>query len=181
MNASIVTFTALPKFDPLLLFNVTGTRNITSNTWNPSEQCNNIAERNCWGNYFQRPFVLQNLNSRLNCCRLVQNILCSRILSHNTKIKIHRNLIFVFCFVWVRNWVLHIRKNPRLRAFKNRVLRKIFVPNRDEETCVWRKLHKEEFIFIFSSNFMQATTWKERGRRALRRRRRSRWRIRSIK
>jgi hypothetical protein len=42
------------------------------------------------------------------------------------------------------------RKNHRLKAFENRMLRKIFVPNRDEETGVWRKLHNEEFRVIFS-------------------------------
>jgi hypothetical protein len=50
------------------------------------------------------------------------------------------------------------RKNHRLRAFENRMLRKIFVPNRDEETGVWRKLHIEEVYVIFSQNFMQVTT-----------------------
>jgi hypothetical protein len=43
-------------------------------------------------------------------------------------------------------------------AFENRVLTKIFFPNRDEKTEVWRKLHNEEIRVIFSPNFMQATT-----------------------
>jgi len=46
--------------------------------------------------------------------------------------------------------LLTSRKNHRLRAFENRMLRKIFVPNRDEETGVWRKLHNEEVHVIFS-------------------------------
>jgi hypothetical protein len=32
----------------------------------------------------------------------------------------------------------------RLRAFENRVLRKLFGPKRDEVTGEWRKLHKQE-------------------------------------
>jgi hypothetical protein len=35
-------------------------------------------------------------------------------------------------------------KGGRLRVFENRVLRIICVPNRDEGTGKWRKLHKEE-------------------------------------
>jgi len=31
-----------------------------------------------------------------------------------------------------------------LRVFENRVLRRIFVPKRDEVTREWRKLHTEE-------------------------------------
>ena len=32
------------------------------------------------------------------------------------------------------------------------------MPNRDEKTGVWGKLHNEEFRVIFSPNFVQATT-----------------------
>jgi hypothetical protein len=35
--------------------------------------------------------------------------------------------------------------------FENRVLRRIFVPNRDEVTGGWRKLHNEELHNLFSS------------------------------
>jgi hypothetical protein len=31
----------------------------------------------------------------------------------------------------------------RLRVFENRVLRRIFVPKRDEVTADWRELHNE--------------------------------------
>jgi hypothetical protein len=36
------------------------------------------------------------------------------------------------------------REERRLRVFKNRVLRRIFGPKRDEITGEWRRLHKEE-------------------------------------
>jgi hypothetical protein len=39
----------------------------------------------------------------------------------------------------------------RLRVFENRVLRKIFVPKRDEVIGEWRKLNKEEFCDLYSS------------------------------
>jgi len=37
-----------------------------------------------------------------------------------------------------------LREERRLRVFENRVLRRIFVPRRDEVTGEWRKLHNEE-------------------------------------
>ena len=36
-----------------------------------------------------------------------------------------------------------MREERRLRAFENRVLRRIFEPKRDEVTGEWRKLHNE--------------------------------------
>jgi hypothetical protein len=41
-------------------------------------------------------------------------------------------------------WSLVSTEGRRLRVFKNRVLRQIFGPKRDEITGEWRKLHKEE-------------------------------------
>jgi hypothetical protein len=39
----------------------------------------------------------------------------------------------------------------RLRVFKNRVLRRILGPKRDEVTGVWRKIHNEELNDLYSS------------------------------
>jgi hypothetical protein len=39
----------------------------------------------------------------------------------------------------------------RLRVFENRVLRRIFVPKRDEVMGEWRKLHNEELHDLYSS------------------------------
>jgi hypothetical protein len=36
-------------------------------------------------------------------------------------------------------------------VFENRVLRRIFGPNRDEVTGEWRKYHKEELHNLYSS------------------------------
>jgi hypothetical protein len=38
-----------------------------------------------------------------------------------------------------------------LRVFENRVLRRIFGPERDEVTESWRKLHNEELHGLYSS------------------------------
>jgi hypothetical protein len=39
----------------------------------------------------------------------------------------------------------------RLRVFENSVLRRIFVPNKDEVTGDWRKLHNEDLHNLYSS------------------------------
>jgi hypothetical protein len=44
-----------------------------------------------------------------------------------------------------------LREEHRLRAFENRVLRRIFRPKRDEVTGEWRKLHNEELHNLYSS------------------------------
>jgi hypothetical protein len=36
-------------------------------------------------------------------------------------------------------------------VFENRVLRRIFGPKRDEVTGEWRKLHKEDLHYLYSS------------------------------
>ena len=43
-----------------------------------------------------------------------------------------------------KTWSLSLREERRLRVFENRVLRRIFGPERDEVTWEWRKLHNEE-------------------------------------
>jgi hypothetical protein len=39
--------------------------------------------------------------------------------------------------------LLTLREERRLRVLENRVLRRIFVPDRDEVVGEWRKLHKK--------------------------------------
>jgi hypothetical protein len=43
-----------------------------------------------------------------------------------------------------------LREEHRLRVFENRVLRKIFGPEREEDGS-WRKLHNDEFNSLYSS------------------------------
>jgi hypothetical protein len=43
-------------------------------------------------------------------------------------------------------WSLTFREERRLR-----VLRRIFGPKRDEVTGVWRKLHNEQVLYLYSS------------------------------
>jgi hypothetical protein len=48
-------------------------------------------------------------------------------------------------------WSITLREEHRLRVFKNRVLRRIFGPKRDEVTGGWRKLHNEELHGLYYS------------------------------
>jgi hypothetical protein len=44
-----------------------------------------------------------------------------------------------------------LRKERRLRVFENKVLRRIFGPDRDEVTGKWRRLHNKELYALYSS------------------------------
>jgi hypothetical protein len=48
-------------------------------------------------------------------------------------------------------WSLILREEYILEVFGKRVLRRIFVPKRDEVTGEWRKLHNEELHDLYSS------------------------------
>ena len=70
----------------------------------------------------------------------VQNLLSSSLLSKKLKIKIYRTTILHVALYGS----LTLREERRLRVFKDRVLRRIFGPKRDDVTGEWRKLHNEE-------------------------------------
>ena len=53
--------------------------------------------------------------------------------------------------VWVRNLLLTLRVECKLRVFENRALRRTFGHKRDEVTGEWRKLHNEELNYLYSS------------------------------
>jgi hypothetical protein len=44
-----------------------------------------------------------------------------------------------------------LKEEHRLRVFENRVVRRIFGPNRDDVSGEWRKLHNEELHILYSS------------------------------
>jgi hypothetical protein len=48
-------------------------------------------------------------------------------------------------------WSLTLREENRLRVFENRVVWRIFGPERDEVTGGWRNLHNEELHNLYSS------------------------------
>jgi len=59
-------------------------------------------------------------------------------------------------------WLLTLRDECSLRVFKNRVLRGLFGPKRDEVTGEWRQLHNEELNDLYCSpNIVQVTKIKK--------------------
>jgi len=79
----------------------------------------------------------------------VQNLLPSRLLSKNLKIKIYRTIILPVVLYGCETWSLTLREEHRLRVFENRVLRRVFGPKRDEVTGEWRKLYNEELNDLY--------------------------------
>jgi len=71
----------------------------------------------------------------------VQNVLSCSLLSANIEIKIHRTKILRVVLYGCETWSLTLRDKHRVMVFENRVLRRIFVPKRDEVIGEWRKLH----------------------------------------
>jgi hypothetical protein len=63
----------------------------------------------------------------------------------------YKTIIVPVVLYLCETWSLILRVECRLRAFRNRVLRRIFGPKRDEETGGWRKLHNEELHNLYSS------------------------------
>jgi hypothetical protein len=79
------------------------------------------------------------LNSWIACCRAVQDLLSSRLLSKNVKIKIYKYVILPVVLYWCETWCATLREEHRLRLFGNRVLRRIFGPKREAgENCIMK-------------------------------------------
>jgi len=71
---------------------------------------------------------------------LVQNLLCSILLTKNMKFKIYGTIILLIVLSGCEILSRTQREECRVRVFKNRVLRGIFGPKRYEVTREWRKL-----------------------------------------
>jgi hypothetical protein len=93
----------------------------------------------------------RRLNSGNACYHSVHNVLSFHLLSQNAKIKQYRTIILPVVLYWCETWPLTLREEHRLRVFKNRVLRRIIGPKRDEVTGGWRKLHNEELHNLYPS------------------------------
>jgi hypothetical protein len=77
------------------------------------------------------------------CYHSVQNLLSSRLLSTNVKIRIYKTMILPVVLYGCKTWCLTLREERSLRVFENRVLREIPGPKRDEIIRGRRKLHNE--------------------------------------
>ena len=81
----------------------------------------------------------------------MHNLLSSRFLSKNLKIKIYRTIILAVVLYGCETWSLTLREERKLKVFENMVLRRIFGPRRDEVTGEWRRLHNEELNDLYCS------------------------------
>jgi len=99
--------------------------------------------------------IAEEIKSRLRsgnaCYHLVQNLLSSRFLSKNLKIKIYRTIILPVVLYGCENWSLTLQEERKLRVFENMVLRRIFGRRRNEVMREWRRLHNEELSDLYSS------------------------------
>jgi len=73
------------------------------------------------------------------------------LLSKNLKIKIYRTIILPAVLYECETWSLTLREERKLRVFENIVLRRIFVPRREEVKGEWRRLHNEELNDLYSA------------------------------
>jgi hypothetical protein len=80
--------------------------------------------------------IKRRLNSDNACYYSAQNLLSSRLLSKNIKIKMHKTIILPVVLYGCETWSLTL---------------KLFEPKRDEVTGGWRKLHNEELHSLYSS------------------------------
>jgi hypothetical protein len=67
------------------------------------------------------------------------------------QIRVYRTIILPVVLYGCETWRLTLRKEQRLREFENMVLRRIFVPKRDEATGEWRRLRNEELNDLYSA------------------------------
>jgi hypothetical protein len=95
-------------------------------------------------NYEYKVVKLRRLNSGNACYHSVQNLLSSRLLSKNVKLRIYETIVLPVVLYGCETWSLTVREERGLRVFENRVLRKIFGPKRNEVIGGWRNLHNEE-------------------------------------
>jgi hypothetical protein len=63
------------------------------------------------------------------------------LLSKNLNLKIDRTIILPSLLNGYATWSLILREERRLRVFENKVLKRIFGPQKDKVTGEWRKIH----------------------------------------
>jgi hypothetical protein len=94
--------------------------------------------------------IKRRLNSGNACHHSVQNLLSSRLLSKNVKVRIFKTIILPVVLYGCETWSLTVREEHKLRVFENRVLR-TFGPKSNGVTGGWRKLYNEELHNLYSS------------------------------
>jgi hypothetical protein len=76
--------------------------------------------------------IQEEIKRRLNfgnaCYQSVQNLLSSRLLSNNVKVRTYKIIIMPVVLYGCETWSLAVREEHKLRVFENRMLRRIFGP-----------------------------------------------------
>jgi hypothetical protein len=102
-----------------------------------------------------REEIVRRLKAGNFCYHSVQNLffLPSRLLSKSVNIIIYISIILPVVLYGCDTCSLTLRVEHRHRVFQNRVLMRMFRPNRDEVTGGKRKLHKEKLhTVLFAKN-----------------------------
>ena len=133
---------------------ISGTNNIFFCPQNRNSSIERVEEFKYLGTTLtNQNSVQEEIKGRLKsgnaCYYSVQNLLSSRLLSKNLKIKIYRTIILPVVLYGCETWSLTLREERRLRVFENRVLR-VFGSKWEEVTGEWRKLHNEELRDLYS-------------------------------
>jgi hypothetical protein len=95
--------------------------------------------------------IKRRLNLGTACCHSVQNVLSSRLLSKDVKIRIQKTIILPVVLYGCETWPLILRAEHGLRVLENRALRRIFGQKSDTVRRGWRKLRNEELHNLYLS------------------------------
>ncbi|PSN39682.1 hypothetical protein C0J52_14416 [Blattella germanica] len=78
-----------------------------------------------------------------------ERLVSSQLFSKNIKLKIYKTVILPVILYGCETWTLTLRDEKRLRVFENKVLRKMYGPERDEATGEWRRLQNTELKDLY--------------------------------
>jgi hypothetical protein len=91
----------------------------------------NVSQFRCLGMTVTNQNLIQEeikrrLHSDNACYHSVQNLLSSRLLSKDVKVRIYKTIILPTVPYGCEIWSLTVNEEHKLRVFENRVLRRIF-------------------------------------------------------
>ena len=81
--------------------------------------------------------------------------MCCLDSKHTEQRVLGRTICLLVVLHGCENWFLTLREKQRLRVLENRVLRKVFGPNRSVGTGKCRKLHNEELNDLYPPNIIR--------------------------
>jgi len=115
-----------------------------------------VEEFKCLGTTLKNQnSIAEEIKNRMRsgnvCYHSVQNLMSSRFLFKNVKIRIYRTIILLVILYRCETWSLTLREETKLRVFESMVLRIIFGPRMDEVTGEWRRVHNEELNDLYCS------------------------------